>query len=132
MRPLRRSRTRHTSTVPVVDDGYGCLPDPGDHDYIRQQEQERSTSASNDVADFVIYFVQSEAVVGNALKARLYEAAIARFKRRLPPEMIRMLVDATILKDKMDRERAVRLRKAEAARKAEDGARRSPLQEHQP
>ncbi len=123
-RPLRRSRQIYYSTVPVVDDSYGVEPSPNDPDVAILRQEERFKATGNEIADFCIYHFQSVPQIGNALKMRLYDMAIARFRTRLPPEMIRALVDATIRQEVALREQTARWRRAEAARKADDGKRR--------
>ncbi len=121
-RPLRRSRQIYYSTVPVVDDTYGVEPSPNDPDVALLRQEERFKATGNEIADTVIYHFQSAPQITNALKMRLYDMAIARFRNRLPPEMIRALVDATIWNEQRLRQEVAQLRRAEAARKAEGGA----------
>lgn len=118
-RPLRRSRHVYYSTVPVVDDSYGIEPSANDPEVVSLRDRERSIQNNNAVADFCVYHFQSARQIDNALKMRLYDMAISRFRDRLPPEMIRALVDATIRQEVGLREQTARWRRAEAARKAE-------------
>ncbi len=125
MRPLRRSCQVYYSTVPVVDDGYGEEPRANDPEVAILRQEERFKAVGNEIADLVIYHFQSEPQITNPLKMRLYDMAISRFKNRLPPEMIRSLVDATIWNELRIRKEIAEERRAEAARKAKDSARRS-------
>jgi hypothetical protein len=92
---------------------------------LRREEDWKEVG--NSIADYVIYYFQSEPAVTNAIEMRLYEAAIERFRHRLPPEIIQMYVNAAIAKDAQDREKAALARKAGAARKAERSAQRAPV-----
>ena len=127
MRPLRRSRYISPALVPVVDDGYGVEPRANDPDVAILRQEERFKAVSNEIADFVIYGFLSQERITNTLKMQLYDAAIQRFRNRMPPEMIRTLVDATIRQEVGLREETARWRRAEAVRKAEDSKRRATV-----
>ena len=131
-RPLRRSRHVYNSLVPITDSGYGVEPSANDPDVAILRQEERFKAVGNEVADAVIYHFQSVPQVTNAIRMRLYGMAIARFRNRLPPEMIRSLVDVTIWNEMRLRKEMARERAAEAARKAERSAGRATVVQSAP
>lgn len=126
-RPLRR-RHIYCSAIPSVDDGSGAEPRANDPDIAMLRQDERFKAVGNEIADWVVYrFFQSEPRITNTIKAKASEAAIRQFAGRLPDGMIRALVSATIQQELGLREQTARWHRAEAARKAEDGVRRSTV-----
>ena len=86
------------------------------------RKQEKLLADSNDVADFAIMKILSQREIGNFLKSQIYREAIERFSDRLPAHEIRTLVDATIFKERYDREQAERRRRELAVRQRTRGA----------
>ena len=122
MRPLRRSRYVSPALVPVVDDGYGVEPSANDPEIRSLRQEERDWAKSGLVVDWVVYRIISEPDLGLALKVALYREGIARFSKWQSPEEIRVMIDVAIRFELLERHR-----RAEAARKAEDSARRSAV-----
>ncbi len=118
-RSLARRRYASRSTVPVVDDGSLSFPNAGSQEVRVLAQLEERKSVMNDVADYVTPYVLSEPNISNALKMQVYQAAIARFRHRLSPDMIRKLVDATILQENCRREEIAAYRRAKARKKRE-------------
>ena len=83
---------------------------------LRRAETEKVTQ--NSVADWVIYRLPPQ--ITNADKNGLKEEAVRRFGARLSPQLIRMIVEATVAKELMNRARAA------AAATQRRGSLRSP------
>ena len=128
MRSLAARRHQiNRPAVPVVDDGSLDFPNEGSQEARILVMQEERKAAQNDVSDFVAPYLVSVERFGNALKMQLYAAAVARFRHRLDPQMIRALVDATILQEECRREEIAVYRRDEARKKEARSVRREPV-----
>lgn len=59
--------------------------------------RERSLQEANEVGDFVSNMVASiEEIDSNPVRMSLYRGAMERFGHKLPPDMVRLFVDASI------------------------------------
>lgn len=98
LRARRRRRERARALVPVVDDGMSYRTptryEVYEQQVLRQEEADKETF--NAVADAAIYFLISEPQITNAVRMKVYTEVIPRFADRLPAQIVRALVDATI------------------------------------
>jgi len=67
---------------------------------------EREIDLNNRIADSVVYLLQAETEIDNAVLMRAYRHAIDRFKSEALPAHIRAMVDATVVREVMARRKA--------------------------
>jgi hypothetical protein len=94
-------------------------------DRLRKDEQKRDFF--NVVADWAIYQFQSLNEVTNAVRMRLYTQGIERFRGRASPEVIRTIIDATILQERCRQQEVAAHRAKEAREKAARSAKRTAM-----
>jgi hypothetical protein len=80
---------------------------------LRQEEADKETF--NAVADAAIYFLISEPQITNAVRMKVYTEVIPRFADRLPAQIVRALVDATIRQETELRAKVALARKGKPA-----------------